>query len=1332
MVSVYLKMVQDIKHYNPEDANNKQLSDDWRILCGWYATALDHKKKIKFSMDEIIQTAKKIYLEIIKRVNAGDMVHEFKPDEMTDSSRQLYDFLIKETGVSPEVFQEETKNFMEISKGNVSERGSMIEIRDVIEPLQGKEFMLMEDAVTLVGSLANYNKTDGDIDLMLKNPKDAASVIQFRLERFPPLAQLRKRMQFITDDPRGPFTNHVHLADLIVRFKNPMSMHSMSEDASDESELKKYSTASNEKKHSPEKCMDCEAPPFYEVKWAEGMAHAWFCEKHFNNWAAAHSYDIDYVKKVKDGRAADKFADNKNPNIWGDLKSSFTSKNKLIQNTFKEDAARSAATDEVVPGRAFYQQKPIHGRRIGESYNIDSLIEILNNQWGTDWKTNGVYVSRKLDGATDQVHIRENQGVVKIWTEDGSDITKNLPTIAAEFNAKKLRDTIVIGEFELWKDGKHQPRAISSAVCNHYNPELEPFMRFTIYDKFFYGPLGDIHNKTYEFRRNEYLKINETEHIKVSKEETLCRSESEVRAAVKSFSDKEGSEGAMIKDASAPYILKVHPTEPSMIKFKKERQVTGRVVGIHKIQGADAWVYSLATDDSKRLDKGMLITEPHAKWIYEGKKKAILKKKDYNIAGREFILIGDKAYGIISLASSPELINNIEEFRKTKEAHMVSEDELKTWWNIDFPLYLWRFKFFKFDEPKDYVKKPGAQAFINDLKIESLPALKKTWITKTYTSSIKANLGDLLEVSFVDVSEYIDQNSGQLWFNLWAPHVTTKHETGGTTKIEVLENYVKKTTGRVEIKPLPKEPYEYTPEGTEPKQAKNWATQNLNDRQKQEVKKWTDYVLEKKTWPETAEDGCGFAVTWAGGRAMVTYKFKEDALSFIAQGDREVAAVSYGPRKEGARIRTSFKPDPSATKNADTKNADTRKFVIQIHIRGGTAHGDFRYENNAGSLDGFTFLIQKEKEFMDKLKWTLKKDELLWDSKSYFKFSKDEVIEKPSKELEKEVFDYHKKLIEDPSLWKIDINTGEELEREEGKRQILCVKKTKEPHSWLTVEGVTLPREVEEDPGGTRYYPGIFIIIDHGTLERGASKPYYEELFLQGKKWKGRVIFREHHLDEDSATFQWLYEKTKEETPYVIDKRAVKQGWLPKGYSALPSKLEYLVPPTLNYWMPGLTDSERLRRRDELAKFFEEKKNRAAEENKNKNKFIYTRRSWHGQKVVRDLPLLTYYLKFNGTQNLFRIEDDISKQTSTATNIKFNPEFVIPGEKAPNTPANPNKEIPAFIELLDKGNYDLLSESDILMLVKFEGDLLKGTYSFRRSDPAADIWVIAKSEAPKI
>lgn len=38
--------------------------------------------------------------------------------------------------------------------------------------------------------------------------------------------------------------------------------------------------------YARDKCMDCSEPPTVEILWAEGMAHAWFCDKHFQEWVS--------------------------------------------------------------------------------------------------------------------------------------------------------------------------------------------------------------------------------------------------------------------------------------------------------------------------------------------------------------------------------------------------------------------------------------------------------------------------------------------------------------------------------------------------------------------------------------------------------------------------------------------------------------------------------------------------------------------------------------------------------------------------------------------------------------------------------------------------------------------------------------------------------------------------------------------------------------------------------------------------------------------------------------------------------------------------------------
>ena len=80
-------------------------------------------------------------------------------------------------------------------------------------------------------------------------------------------------------------------------------------------------------RHRPDKCMECNAAPEYEVLWAEGMARAWFCEKHLKEWLkqsvascakegfSNKNCELNSLKKLDNKIASKKFGDNKNPNI---------------------------------------------------------------------------------------------------------------------------------------------------------------------------------------------------------------------------------------------------------------------------------------------------------------------------------------------------------------------------------------------------------------------------------------------------------------------------------------------------------------------------------------------------------------------------------------------------------------------------------------------------------------------------------------------------------------------------------------------------------------------------------------------------------------------------------------------------------------------------------------------------------------------------------------------------------------------------------------------------------------------------------------------------------
>ena len=57
-----------------------------------------------------------------------------------------------------------------------------------------------------------------------------------------------------------------------------------------------------------DRCMMCAQPPTHDVRWAEGMGRAWFCDKHYKSWKAEHPGEIVSEHKVKDGMV---------PEHWG-------------------------------------------------------------------------------------------------------------------------------------------------------------------------------------------------------------------------------------------------------------------------------------------------------------------------------------------------------------------------------------------------------------------------------------------------------------------------------------------------------------------------------------------------------------------------------------------------------------------------------------------------------------------------------------------------------------------------------------------------------------------------------------------------------------------------------------------------------------------------------------------------------------------------------------------------------------------------------------------------------------------------------------------------------
>jgi hypothetical protein len=109
---------------------------------------------------------------------------------------------------------------------------------------------------------------------------------------------------------------------------------------------------------------------------------------------------------------------------------------------------------------------------------------------------------------------------------------------------------------------------------------------------------------------------------------------------------------------------------------------------------------------------GLYIVEPHAKWIFEGKKVLLVKAKKFNIIGVPHLLCGKLVYGVITVK---RIIENFD-FDALQKYHMVTPAERSKWWG-DAPLYLYMFIFQPFEKPLEYLREPGVQTFIDRVKV---------------------------------------------------------------------------------------------------------------------------------------------------------------------------------------------------------------------------------------------------------------------------------------------------------------------------------------------------------------------------------------------------------------------------------------------------------------------------------------------------------------------------------------------------------------------------------------------------------------------------------------
>jgi len=159
--------------------------------------------------------------------------------------------------------------------------------------------------------------------------------------------------------------------------------------------------------------------------------------------------------------------------------------------------------------------------------------------------------------------------------------------------------------------------------------------------------------------------------------------------------------------------------------------------------------------------------------------------------------------------SKTKLVKSLEELKKAvKEVSDIPGSEGAM---IKLPSYVYpltthtsdMIKFKKEDSIKvqvvevHHVKDSDARNYLTAIK----DGQKLIPVGRTYNTKITSDVGDYLEVVFVELSKYIDPKTKEAWYNFWSPRVVDKASSADSSK--TAEALVKKTGGQIAEKPFP-------------------------------------------------------------------------------------------------------------------------------------------------------------------------------------------------------------------------------------------------------------------------------------------------------------------------------------------------------------------------------------------------------------------------------------------------------------------------------------------------------------------------------------------------
>ena len=964
-------------------------------------------------------------------------------------------------------------------------------------------------------------------------------------------------------------------------------------------------------KHRHDQCMLCKAKPEYEVLWAEGMAHAWFCEKHLHEWlkasvatCAAEGFfnkncELDSVKKLNAGEASVKFAENKNANILNTILAQIPmpkvikeKKEKKEEAWHNQEPVGLRDSDEILA--------PVHpsDTQEGEEITLEEILPFFKSFYkskpyvslvgglANNGKTKGdidVFIRSKVEDVATEFRIyrmfplKYRSRIHILYTGKDDDCygvyTNYVDLFDLKLEGRDVKHVELMSEIDERKGVK----------LFTFSKLLKPAHGRFKGELYSIDSLIELVNKKPEwYEKGIYVqKKFDGVHVRCDVQRNY-ESGYDVKIWTEEGNDITSKLPTLVeslgKASKGHSVALVGELEFWKDKTHQSRQETTAIIHTKDTHPEEKNV-RLNVFDILFYD-GDIHNEPYNKRLEFLKRielSANLKMSTYALAKSESELkAAVKKYAAMPGSEGAYL----------KRADFKYELDGKTMLNLKYK------NTFCIDaEVQDVHEVKGGKSWNYGCSIKDVSG-RDIAIGRTYNTGIKLKEGDIVKVEFVNLNKYFDTARKRIWYNWWSPRVImAREDKKRPDNTDTADRLVKESKG-----------------------------EDKNRRAKIHL----------------------------------------DADEYMSAPDEDKTWLG----------------------------------MLHIHGRGKSVHGDLRFQVSKDWAIGWTLYIPKG---LSKV------------AESYTEFV--ELVKK-------EIMPVVESKLKDPT------------------QRFTCGKKEPEPAEWLDYRGMVEPGEI----GATKNEPGFFYIADRFDVEFGTQKPHYHEYFCNGKLFKGRFCVRllenkKEWKKTGEGLMTWMAVATKEQTPYVLSRRAVTKKWVPGfGHSALPKKLKSKVPEKYRYWNYR-GEKKQCEIRDLLVEDLSKKL--MGGDALGPATYKVFRQTWKGQTVVREGPARTRYYFTICQEAKGNVKFALSTQNNPLENkelacVKYEHAAELCALDAkltdilPESKLNETKETPSKIELLERGKASILSNTNFRRFRLRDGKL-EGTWIAFQREEASAIWTLKQA-----